>query len=219
MTHTRAMPTPARLFLSFLLLWQTTAVALAGPGAHGPNGEHIDPAGGPSSSSPAQPRFEAATEIFELLAVLGGGELSLLIDRFETNVPVLNARVVIEAAGFKAEAKFHQDHGDYAIDDPAFIAALSRPGEHAVVITVVAGEDSDLLNGTLIVAAAAPGQLPGAAGHDHEHGHDHTLERVAIGAGVLAALGAVFFLVRRRRRRRNATLSTATASTAPGAFR
>jgi len=199
----------ARSCIAILLLMLTGVSAFAGPGAHGPNGEHLDQnaaAGAPS----AQPRVEAATEIFELVAVLSGGELSLLIDRFDSNAPVLGAKVEVEAAGRKAEAKFHADHGDYAIDDPALIAALAAPGQHAVVISVVAGEDSDLLNGTLVVTA--PGARSTASGHTHDGDeHDHALEYAAwVSAGIVALGAAMFFLRRRRHRRTTANVMEVT---------
>lgn len=135
--------------------------ALAGPGAHGPNGEHMD---GPATSAAAgsnSPRLEAHTDLFELVASLSVDELSLLIHRFDTNTPVLRAAVDVETGGVKAQAKFHDDHGDYAVDDPALLKALSSPGQHALVITVRAGPDTDLLDGSLTVGAQTP------AAHDH----------------------------------------------------
>lgn len=178
------------------------ALTLAWPGslnAHGPGGDHSEQASGSTTSRAATPRFEAATDVFELVAVLAGGELSILIDRFETNVPVLDARVEVESGGMKAIARFHADHGDYAVGDPALLAALAKPGEHAVVISVVAGDVSDLLNGTLAVSGAAT--QTAASGHGHDDGHE--LERVLIiSAGVVFALLLVVLGYRWRRRRR-----------------
>lgn len=186
--------------LAFTCLMSVAATSFAGPGAHGPDGEHLGPSGVVSAAQTAQPRFEAATELFELVAVLAGSELSILIDRFESNAPVLGARVEVEAAGRKSVAKFHADHGDYAIDDPALVTALSKPGEHAVVIAIVVGDDSDLLNGTLVVAGSgARASLPG---HDHDQDHDHAFERAAWIAFGVAALAAAMVLLWRRRQRR-----------------
>lgn len=145
-----------------LLLLALALPALASPGAHGPNGEHLD---GPAASSAASsvPRVETFSELFELVGHLSGGELSVLIDRYDTNEPVLNGKLEVQHKGLKAQAKFHADIGDYAIDDEKMLNALSTPGKHALLFTFVAGGDSDLLEGTLEVPAAAhtehgPGQ-------------------------------------------------------------
>lgn len=146
--------------LAALTLW--VSFALAGPGAHGPGGEHLD---GPSTGATASgtPRLEANSEMFELVGHLYAEELSLLIDRYETNAPVLHATVEVETGAIKAIAKFHADHGDYAVDDARLLAVLRRPGEHALVFTIVAGQDSDLLDATLVNrgSEAAPAGSPG----------------------------------------------------------
>jgi hypothetical protein len=166
--------------------------AFASPGAHGPNGEHLDGQASTTGSMASVPRIETFTEAFELLGHLSGGELSIMIDRYETNEPVLNGVLEVQYKDLKAKAKFHADLGDYAIDDPKFLAAIAKPGTHALLFTLVAGEESDLLEGTLTVAAAA-----------NEHGHGHGVSRwllAAIAAAILAA--AAVFIARRRRQRK-----------------
>lgn len=172
----------------FLFLLTIAGAASAGPGAHGPGGEHLDaPGGSGHAAQGAPPRMEARSEAFELVARLAGDELSILVDRFETNEPVLRAQLDVESRGRKARAKFHEDHGDYAVDDAEFVKALSAPGEHPLVFTLVAGNESDLLEGVIAVpAAAAP--------------HDDPLSWkawAAIAGGILAA-AAVAFTLRRR---------------------
>jgi len=128
--------------------------AVAGPGAHGPNGEHLD--GAPTSSpSITAPSVEAKSDLFELVGRVSGGKLSILIDRFATNAPVMRASVSVELGTLKSAAKFHDEIGDYSIDDPAFVAALLAPGTHALVFTIIDGNDSDLLEGALVVAKSS----------------------------------------------------------------
>lgn len=163
-----------------LLLASLAAVAGAAPGAHGPNGEHLDAPPAGATAAAASPRLEAQSERFELVAHLQGGELSLLIDHHASNEPLLQASVEVESGGLKALAPFHADLGDYAVDDPALLKLLSSPGEHVLLITVRAGDQADLLEGMLQVG---PGPLPAAAhghgphgpgdGHGPVHGHDH----------------------------------------------
>jgi hypothetical protein len=168
--------------------------ALAAPGAHGPGGEHLDQPNSVAVGA-ALPRFEARSELFEMVGTLHGGELSVLIDRYQSNEPVLGASLEVEMAGIKAKATFDADQGDYAIDDPALLKALSAPGEHALVFTLVAGQDADLLDGQLVVGAHG-------AASGHGHGHDHAFERALwIGAGV-AGLALLTGLAWWRQRRR-----------------
>lgn len=178
--------------LSTTLTFSLAGSAAAAPGAHGPGGEHLDTPGHAAGTS-STPRMETSTELFELVASLHEGELSILIDRFETNEPVLGALVEVDAGGVRAKATFHADLGDYAVDDPAFLKALTAPGEHALVFTVVAGDESDLLDGTLTVAAPA---------HDEDSDHVHVPFAAWAGTGLLA-IGAVAAWLWRRRARRN----------------
>lgn len=194
--------------LSSLLLVACMA-AVAGPGAHGPNGEHLDTPTAMRAAT-ALPRVEAHSEAFELVAEMRTGELVILVDRYESNEPVLGARLEVESGTLKAVAAFRAEQGDYAVTDAGLLKALAAPGEHGLVFTLLAGKDSDLLDGTLVTAgpgAATPAK--NGAGHahgddDHGHGHGHLLERAAwIGAGV-AALGLVGGVAWWRQRRRPA---------------
>jgi hypothetical protein len=167
--------------------------AFASPGAHGPNGEHLDGQTTATGATASVPRIETFTEAFELLGHLSGGELSIMIDRYETNEPVLGGDLEVQYKDLKAKARFHADLGDYAIDDPKFLAAISTPGAHALLFTLVAGEESDLLEGTLTVAEAAD---------DHGHGHGVTRWVLAALAGAVLAAAAVFVARRRRQRKK-----------------
>jgi hypothetical protein len=179
--------------------------AVAGPGAHGPNGEHLDGPTATAPSSGSRPHIETKSEQFELVANLGGGEFSMLIDRFATNEPVLNAQVEVESGGLKAKAPFHDDIGDYAVADKAMLKLLGTPGEHAIVITVIHGNESDLLDATLkVTAEQAQAAAEAPHGHDHasadDHGHEHTRasRKLWIGLGGIATVLAAVALWRRR---------------------
>jgi len=167
----------------------------AGPGAHGPGGEHLDQPGGAAVPS-SRPRVEARSDLFELVASLRDGELAILVDRFETNEPVLGAELEVESGGRKANAKFRADRADYAVDDPAIIKALAAPGEHALVFTLKAGNDADLLDGTLVVGAHGTAQ---ASSTDRlARAIDGYLTPIVV---VVAVISALIGLLRWRRRR------------------
>jgi len=175
------------LFVAMLVM----SAAFASPGAHGPNGEHLDGQASTTGPTTSVPRIETFTEAFELLGHLSGGELSIMIDRYETNEPVLNGVLEVQYKDLKAKAKFHADLGDYAVDDPKFLAAIAKPGTHALLFTLVAGEESDLLEGTLTVAAATS-----------DHGHGHGVSRWLLAGIAAAILAAVAVVVIRRRQRK-----------------
>ncbi len=182
-----------------------TATATAAPGAHGPNGEHLD-APTTMRAASALPRVEAKSETFELVAELRTNELVTVVDRFESNEPVLGAQLEVESGSLKAVAAFRAEQGDYAVTDAAMLKALAAAGEHGLVFTLVAGKDSDLLDGTLVAAGGGHEHAHDTDdhGHDHGHGHDHERERAAwIGAGV-AALGLIGGIAWWRQRRRAA---------------
>jgi len=180
--------------------------AMAGPGAHGPNGEHLDGPTTTAATTGSRPRIEAKTEQFELVGTLGGGEFSMLIDRFATNEPVLNAQVEVETGGLKAKAPFHDDIGDYAVADEAMLKLLAKPGDHAIVITVIHGNETDLLDATLkVTAAQAQAAAETPHGHDHgegadDHGHEHMSgsRKLWLGVGAVVAVGLLVAALRRR---------------------
>lgn len=188
-------------FLPAALVLLASSAAWSGPGAHGPGGEHLDTPGA-NASAATQPRLEAKSESFELVARLLDGELSILVDRFETNEPVLGARLEVESRGLKSAAKFHADHGDYAVDDAAMLKALSSPGEHPIVFTLIAANESDLLEGTLVV-----GQ-PADEHHDRPWWHYG-----GIGLAVLLLMAAAAAAARSRHRRAASQLTVLAAVT------
>ena len=205
MSYVNKRRTARHLLAASALMLMFNPHALAGPGAHGPNGEHLD-APATASAGASLPRLEAASDAFELVAELRAKELVMHVDRFETNVPVLDAKLEVESGALKAMAVFRADQGDYAVTDPALLKALAAPGEHGLVFTLVAGQDSDLLDGTLVnnMGAAAAGSDGHGHSHAGEHGHDHGLERTAwIGAGFVA-LGLIGGIIWWRQRRSGA---------------
>ncbi|PZP73798.1 hypothetical protein [Delftia tsuruhatensis] len=153
--------------LSSLLFFMTTSLVQAAPGAHGPNGEHLDTVQQSAGSQASAPRLDAKSELFELVATLSDDKLSILIDRFDTNEPVLRASVEVESGNLKAPAAFHEDLGDYRVEDAQLLKQLREAGEHPLVFTVSAGSNSDLLDGVLRVSPVAAGTATEVHGHMH----------------------------------------------------
>jgi hypothetical protein len=94
------------------------------------------------------------SEAFEAVGRLQEEGLSWFVDRADSNAPVLGAAIEVEAGGRTARAVFRAERGDYLIADADWLKPLRQPGEHALAMTVVAGEESDLIAGELLVAGA-----------------------------------------------------------------
>jgi len=141
----------------------------------------------PAASSPASPRFEATSDLFELVGVLEKGQLTVYLDRFATNEPVAGAKVEFESGATKGVAAPQPD-GTYAIQ----LAGLEKPGQFPFAFTVTAGADTDLLAGELVVAGSAPAATSGEIAWRRWTG---------IGAGVLLAVALAASAARRLSRR------------------
>jgi hypothetical protein len=168
--------------------------AQAAPGAHGPNGEHLDgPAAGAAAASDGRPRMESFTELFELVAHLEHDALTAMINVYETNVPVDGAEVELESNGVVVKATFDPQTGVYRFADPKLIAMLSEPGKHPLAFTITTADDFDIVASAMDVGDAhAPSGVAPAR-----------VWWLALAAVLLAAL-AFFFLRRRKPARRHA---------------
>ena len=149
---------------------------------------------GPATTAPAAPtaqalRTEAASELFELVAVLDGGKLVIHLDRFASNEPVTGAKITVEGGPLKATTAVERD-GVYTA--PA--AGLAAPGTHPLVFTVQAGEASDLLTGDLVVASPAA-----AAAHTDGIDWRRVAGPALVTSTAVLILGAGVFAWRRRR--------------------
>lgn len=129
----------------------------------------------------------AESEGFEAVGRITPEGMSWYVDRADSNAPVLNAELELEAGGQSVKARFRPERGDYLVADEKWLQPLRRPGEHALVLTLIAGGDSDLLSGDLHVEAADA---------------DASAAMLPLPAGWLAlALGVVGLIAWRLRRR------------------
>ncbi|MFO0482096.1 MAG: efflux RND transporter periplasmic adaptor subunit [bacterium] len=142
-------------------------------------------ASGAVAASVLEPRVEAASTDVELLGIVEGSRLVVHVDRFATNEPIDGAKLSLERNGTSFDGK-PIGEGVYLFELPW----LSTPGSHELLFTLVAGDLSDLLIGTL--------EIPGPDA------------RAGTGAGsvpvpllsALAALLALALIIRSARRRR-----------------
>lgn len=139
-----------------------------------------------SAAKDAAPRSEAQTELFELVAVPGNGQLTIFLDRFASNEPLSGAKVEVESGNWKAVA-LAAGNGIYRVNAPQF----AKPGSYPLQFSVQAGADADLIATTLVVAGPANSEAGAAS-------HDSGWMWWPVGGG-LAALGASLLLLKHRR--------------------
>lgn len=132
------------LHLPFVLALATLCVpALADDGHnHGPA-----PAAATAAET-ALPRFTATSELFELVGVAKGRQLTVYLDGFADNAPVKGATLDLEVGGAKVALK--------GVADGEFEGALAqalKPGLTPVAATVMTASDTDILAGEFDVHA------------------------------------------------------------------
>lgn len=143
--------------------------------------DHGDAA--PAPTGPALPRFAATSDLFELVGVLNGKQITLYLDRAADNSPVTDAQIEIEIAGTKLKAEKHEDAYEVVL------AAEPKPGVLPVTATVTAGTETDLLAGEFDLHEEV---------HADESAHAHGWQEYAgWAAGAIAALAVLIVVVRR----------------------
>ncbi len=140
-------------------------IAYASPGAHGPDGEHIDASNNVAVS--LNQKFESFTETFEVLGELFDDKLVIYLHDFKSNVPVLDATIEIESGELSASAEYSKLLKAYALTNQEMLQLLSHEGEHEIVLTVMTDDNGDLLSANLT------NPLSHASKSDHEENHHH----------------------------------------------
>ena len=149
---------------SLVLLW-LGAIALAPLGAlaHGDedHGEKKSPA---ASGAIAGPRFEAHSDLFEVVGTVERDQLTITVDRYASNEPVRDAKVEVEVGSAKGIASPGPD-GSYSFKNAALAQAASAPVTLPISLTITAGKEADLLAAELTIGAVASDDAHAADAH------------------------------------------------------
>lgn len=140
-----------------------------------------------TATGPSQPRFVAASDLFELVGVVQGKQLTLYLDHAPTNVPVKNATLELEIGDRKLQA---QPQGDGQFE--ATLEAALPEGTTPVTATVTASNDSDLLAGEIDIHGATHAEPA------HAHGWKEYALWAAGGIAVLALAVAALRMTRKK---------------------
>lgn len=106
-----------------------------------------------SHISPLHPRFTAVSDALELVGVLNGKQITLYLDRLETNAPVKEAQIELDLSGVKFVAQKHGE-GEFEIVLPS----EPKPGVISVTATVTIDKEVDLLAGELDIHSDLNGE-------------------------------------------------------------
>ncbi len=152
--------------ISFGVIAAVTAALIApllfaAPGAHGPNGEHLEVT--EQYQGTQTPRFEAATEQVEVVGELLDHELRLYVHEFTSNRPIIGADILLEYGELNSNAGYDAEHGHYSVIDTQLLQRLKQAGEHSLLITVLSADIADLIPASLIMTEVMPAD---------EHAHD-----------------------------------------------
>lgn len=181
-----------------------SAVLLCGAVQAHAGDDHDAAPGGASHATPAEPRFAAESEAFELVGTLEGTRLVLWLDRWSDNAPVRDARIELDVGGAKVSARPRTDEAGYEAQLPAPLPE----GVHPVSAVIQVGTESDLLAGELDVHGAAKPQRAAGAGASGAAVRLPGLAQAAArpwwvaGAALLVTTAILAFAFLRRRARR-----------------
>jgi cobalt-zinc-cadmium efflux system membrane fusion protein len=148
-------------------------------------------------SAGALPRGEAASDAFEIVAIVRGENLEIYLDRFATNEPVTGATLEVESPDGPVKAAASAD-GTYRVAAPW----LAKSGRTDLIFTVTAGDTTDILPLTI---QSAPAAAPSVAQQDAAAGGYISKGTVLLVLGG-ALIGALFSVIILRCGRRAAAL-------------
>lgn len=125
-----------------------TAVLSTPSFAHGDDDHGAAPA---ASAAPAVPKLVAEGSELELVATAKGHDLTIYLDRRDSNEPVDGAKIEVMGEDIPQTVAKELGNGVYEIEGEW----VDEPGSKALTFTVTAGSTMDLLAGVLVIPAVA----------------------------------------------------------------
>ena len=162
--------------------------SIASPGAHGPNGEHLETRTKVAAST--NPKFESFTETFELTGELLEKQLIIHLHDFKTNTPIADASIDLELGEMALSAEFSAQLQAYIVTDQTLLAQLKQAGLHEIVMTILTEENGDLLVANLEnhQAVESTDAHENAEHDDHHHDFPWLIVLLCIGVFVIGLL-------------------------------
>ena len=173
------------IFVVLVLSLAFITTAIASPGAHGPNGEHLDTRTIVATST--NPKFESFTETFELAGELLENQLVIYLHDFKTNTPIAGASIDLELGEITGSAEFSAQLQAYIVTEQALLTKLKQAGLHEIVMTILTEENGDLLVANLenVQAVESTDAHENAEHDDHHHDFPWLIVLLCIGVFVM----------------------------------
>jgi hypothetical protein len=102
----------------------------------------------PRSNVAAAPTLTAVSENYELVAIVQDGQMTIYLDQFASNAPIIDADLEFDFSGTVVKATRNAD-GTYSVALPKNVDLKSTV---AVTITILAAAGPDLLSGDLVIS-------------------------------------------------------------------
>lgn len=101
----------------------------------------------PQSTVTAAPTLTAVSENYELVAIVQDRQMTIYLDQFESNAPIIDADLEFDFSGTVVKATRNVD-GTYSVALPKNVDLKSTM---PVTITILAAAGPDLLSGDLVI--------------------------------------------------------------------
>ena len=164
---------------SFLVCTFLIAGFFAVASAH--EGQNHDKELKPQNNVAAAPTLTAVSENYELVAIVQGRQMTVYLDQFVSNTPVVDADMDFDFSGTVVKATRNAD-GTYSVALPKKVDLKSSI---PVTVTILAAAGADLLSGDLVIAQS------------DKHSSWSTFWMVAIVAACLIALLLIWLAYKR----------------------
>ncbi|ALO44157.1 hypothetical protein [Pseudoalteromonas phenolica] len=173
------------IFVVLVLSLAFITKAIASPGAHGPNGEHLDTRTKVAAS--INPKFESFTETFELAGELLENQLVIYLHDFKTNTPISDASIDLELGEMATSAEFSAQQQAYIVTEQTLLKKLKQAGLHEIVMTILTEDNGDLLVANLEnhQAVETTDTHENAEHDDHHHDFPWLIVLLCIGVFVI----------------------------------
>lgn len=146
-----------KLFHSLAMMCFATTLLAPGVALAGPGHDHDEPAAVDVGAT--LPRFVAVSDLFEIVGVLNGDQITVYLDNASDNSPVTEAQIELEIGDRKyVLLKKGEDAFEVVLDEPLSSGVLP------ITAMVVTDKDADLLVGELDVHDSLPAEQ---SAHEH----------------------------------------------------